>query len=275
MTLRLGWFTTARGSGSRAMYEAMADAIAGGQIEAEFAFVFCNRDPGEDETTDGFFELVHANGHPLVTRSSVRYRRSVGGDRSRPGEALPAWRADYDRAVDQDLAAHPFDVGVLAGYMLIFTGGFVERHPLLNLHPALPDGPTGTWREVIRELIRGRATESGVMLHMAIPDVDEGPVAAFCRYSLRAAGFESLWAELESDIDRLDDEALEATPLFTAIRNEGVRYESPLLMATIAEFAAGRLRAQGAAVVDADGKPRAPADLTSEVSKRVASSSHT
>ena len=274
MTLRLGWFTTARGSGSRAMYEAMADAIAGGQIEAQFAFVFCNRDPGEDETTDGFFELVRANSHPLVTRSSVRYRRSVGGDRSRPGAALPAWRADYDRAVDLDLAAHPFDVGVLAGYMLIFTGGFVQRHPLFNLHPALPDGPTGTWREVIRELMRGRATESGVMLHMAIPDVDEGPVAAFCRYSLRAERFESLWAELEGEIDGLDDEALEATPLFTAIRDEGVRYESPLLLATIAELATGRLRVQGAVVVDADGKPRAPADLTAEVSKRIASSSH-
>ena len=274
MTLRLGWFTTARGSGSRAMYEALADAIAAGQIEAEFAFVFCNRDPGEDETTDGFFELVRANGHLLVTRSSTRYRRSVGGDRSRPGEPLPAWRANYDRLVDRDLAQHPFDVGVLAGYMLIFTGGFVERHPLLNLHPALPDGPTGTWREVIHELMRDRATESGVMLHMAIPDVDEGPVVAFCRYSLLAAGFESLWATLEGEIDGLDDKALEATPLFTAIRDEGVRYESPLLLATIAEFAAGRLRAQGAAVVDAHGKPRAPADLTAEVSKRVASSSH-
>ena len=274
MTLRLGWFTTARGSGSRAMYETVADAIASGQIEAEFAFVFCNRDPGEDETTDGFFELVRANGHPLVTRSSVRYRRSVGGDRSRPGAPLPAWRADYDALVDGDLAEHLFDVGVLAGYMLIFTGGFVERHPLLNLHPALPDGPTGTWREVIRELIRGRATESGVMLHMAIPDVDDGPVVAFCRYSLRGAGFESLWAELESEIDGLDDDALEETPLFAAIRDEGARYESPLLLATIAEFAAGRLRAHGAAVVDADGRPRAPADLTAEVGRRVASSRH-
>ena len=42
MTLRLGWFTTARGSGSRAMFEAVASAIADGTLDAEFAAIVCN-----------------------------------------------------------------------------------------------------------------------------------------------------------------------------------------------------------------------------------------
>ena len=274
MTLRLGWFTTARGPGSRAMYETVAAAIDNGDLDAEFAFVFCNREPGEDEISDGFFRLVDANRHPLLTRSSVRYRRAVGGRRSRAGAPLPAWRVEYDRLVSQQLAEHPFDLGVMAGYMLIFGGEFVQRHPLLNLHPALPGGPVGTWREVIRALIRDRAREGGVMLHLAIADVDAGPVAAYCRYPLRGSDLDPLWVGSEGRGvalgDRPDDEELEASALFAAIRERGVQYESPMLLATIAEFAAGRLRAVQGRVLGPDGVPCAAADLTKQVRAQLA-----
>src|SRR5688572_1725339 len=180
MTVRLGWFTTARGSGSRTLYEAVEHAIQDGTLDAQFAFVFCNRDPGEDAVSDVFLQDVLSSGVPLVTRSSVAFRRATGGVRSRAGAPLPGWRAEYDRAVDDALAPYRFDLGVLAGYMLIFEREFVERHALLNLHPALPGGPTATWREVIRRLIRTRSDESGVMLHLAIPETDMGPVLAYC-----------------------------------------------------------------------------------------------
>ena len=134
---------------------------------------------------------------------------------------------------------HPFDLGVLAGYMLIFGPAFVSRHALLNLHPALPDGPAGTWREVIRHLIRSRAAESGVMLHLAIPEVDMGPVVAYCRYALHGATLDDAWARFGVDA-ALDDDAIEASELFAAIRHTGMVRESPLLLATLAEFAAGR-----------------------------------
>ena len=213
MTLRIGWFTTARGPGSRAMYEAVANAIAEGSLDAEFAFVFCNRDPGEDALTDSFLRLVEANGHPVLTKSSVGYRRAIGGSLSRAGEPRPAWRADYDRAVEGLIAPHSFDVGVLAGYMLIFEREFVSRHVVLNLHPALPTGPVGTWREVIRELIRSGASESGAMLHLAIPEVDAGPVIAFCRYPLLDAASAPLWDAVKAapDLDGRDHGEPEAS----------------------------------------------------------------
>lgn len=270
MTLNLGWFTTARGAGSRAMFEAVAAAIAAGTLDARFAVVFCNRDPGEDPVTDDFFARVRALGAPLVTRSSVAFRHAAGGARSRAGEPLPAWRLDYDRAVEEALRPTPFDLGVLAGYMLIFEREFSQRHALLNLHPALPGGPTGTWREVIRRLIRARAAESGVMLHLAIPAVDRGPVVAYCRYSLHTPALDREWAALAPRLDALDDAALEASALFAAIRAVGVVREAPLLVATLRAFAAGRLRAAGARVLDAAGAPPAPADLTREVDALVA-----
>ena len=269
MTLRIGWFTTARGPGSRAMYEAVAQAITAGSLDAEFALIFCNRDPGEDPLTDSLQRLVEANGHRLLTKSSVGYRRAVGGRLSRPGEPLPAWRDEYDRAVEELIAPHSFDVGVLAGYMLVFGREFVSKHVILNLHPALPGGPAGTWREVIRALIRSGASESGAMLHLAIPEVDAGPVIAFCRYSLRDPAIAPFWNAVEAAAD-LDDAAIEATPLFAAIRERGLRREAPLLVAALAEFAAGRLRAEAGRVLDATGANAAPADLTAVVEAALA-----
>lgn len=269
MTLRVGWFTTARGAGSRGMFEAVRAAVADGSLDARFAVVFSNREPGEDPVTDDFFALTQRDGIPLVTLSSVRYRREHGGERSQAGAPLPEWRAAFDHEVAGRLAGHPFDIGVLAGYMLILTPGFVERHPLLNLHPALPGGPVGTWREVIRELIRTRAPASGVMVHLAVPEVDAGPVAAFARFPLVGPDFDPLWAEFDGEIDESDDGAVEATPLFARIRRAQMTIEAPFLVAALAAFADGRLRAEGARILDASGAPAEPLDLTADVAARM------
>lgn len=242
MTLRIGWLTTGRGEGSRALYRATRDAITAGALSAELAVLFCNRDAGEAEATDALLDEVRGDGVPVVTRSSVAFRRARSGARSQPGAPLPAWRADYDRAVDLALAPHPFDVGVLAGYMLILTADFVGRHTLLNFHPALPTGPAGTWREVIRELIRSGATESGVMTHLAVAEVDAGPVATFCRYPLRDEELDPLWRALEPGRRGATDRDLEESALFAAIRRRGLRHEAPLLVQTLRAVADGRLQ---------------------------------
>ena len=220
MTLRIGWFTTARGPGSRGMFEHVERAVREGDLDAEFAFVFSNRERGESEATDSFFDLVEGAGIPLVTCSSVTFRRSVGGARSQPGEPLPAWRMAYDRRVARAIAEHPFDLGVLAGYMLIVERELVEGHTLLNLHPALPDGPAGVWQAVIRQLIREGAEESGVMVHLAIPEVDDRllPLPA-------ARPSEALREALPAPRPRT---IADASPLF-AIRARGVEREAPLL----------------------------------------------
>jgi len=255
-TLRIGWYTT-RGRSSRAMFEAVRDAIAARTLNAEIAYVFSNRDPGEDLVTDAFFDLVRAEGIPLLTVSSVAFRKAHGGERSRSGEPLPAWREDYDREVARLVDQHPADLGVLAGYMLIFTAGFTEAHPLVNLHPALPGGPIGTYVEVIRELMRTRAQESGVMLNVAIPEVDMGPVVAFSRYPIRGRDFDSTWLSFDPTGP---DEALDASPLFEAIRAAQVAHESPFLVAALQAFATGR------ATLDAP----VPLDLTEDVRTRLA-----
>lgn len=267
MTLHVGWFTT-RGASSRAMYELVQSAIEDGSLDARISFVFSNRDRGDDAVTDSFFDRVDADGVPLHAKSSVAYRKATGGERSKSGEPLPAWREAYDREVSDLVASHRVDIGVLAGYMLIFTAPFVERFPLLNLHPALPTGPIGTWREVIRELIRTNAEETGVMVHLAIPEVDLGPVIGYCRYRIDSPEFAAARQKLGDTTD-LDDATIEDSELFALIREAGVRRESPFLVELLQAFAEGRIGIEDGSVIYQSGRAALPVDITPEVEARL------
>ncbi len=256
--LRIGWFATARGSGSYNLLEATTRAIHNDDLRARIAFVFCNRGPGEAAPTDRFFELVRSCGIPLLTLSSVRFRKARRGGRSRPGEPLPEWRHEFDREVARLIAPYPFDVGMLAGYMLILTSEMAGRYPLLNLHPAAPGGPIGLWQDVIRQLIAERAERSGVTIFRVTPEVDAGPPATFCTY--RLDDLAPLWREAAA----APPDELERTGLFRAIRERGAARELPLAVATLRAFADRRLRFEDGRVVGADGRQTA-LDLTAQV----------
>lgn len=269
MTLRIGWFSTGGGPGSQRqrLLTAAVDAIREGALDAEIAFVFCNRERGEYEATDSFLDLAQSFGLTCLTHSSRKFRRSRGGKLSQPGEPLPPWRTEYDRAVAAIVAAHPFDVGVLAGYMLIFTGEMANRYPCLNLHPAEPVGPTGTWQQVIWQLIDRRAERSGVMVHLVTEELDRGPPVSFCTYSLRGPAFAPLWKELgertAADVQQAEGEE---HALFREIRRHGAAREAPLVIETLKALAQGRVRIADRQPVDAAGAPlRGGLDLTPEI----------
>ena len=270
--LRLGWFSTARGPTARRLLAAARDEIAAGRLAAEIAVVFCSREPSEDEQTDLFLEQVKGYGLPLVTLSYSRFRRERGHAPVRAGEALPEWRRDYDREVMRLLGAYPFELGVLAGYMLISSDVMCERYDMLNLHPAAPGGPAGMWQDVIWRLIEEQAGCSGVMMHLATPELDAGPVVTYCTCAIRGVGFDPLWVEVEERrAGEIRATEGEESPLFKEIRRHGVAREIPLVIETLRAFAQGRLRIVGKRVVDADGRAVAGYDLTGEVERAVPS----
>ncbi len=269
MTLRVGWFATGRGEGSRRLLTAAVDAIRRGELDAEIAFVFCNRERGEYEATDGFLDLVASFGITGLTLSARRFRRERDGARSRPGEPLPPWRAEYDRRVAELIAQHQFDIGMLAGYMLILTPEMARLHPFLNLHPAEPGGPAGTWQEVIHQLIERRAERSGVMIHLATEELDRGPPVAYGTYSLRGPVFDPLWQALGPSAAVEGEEH----PLFQEIRRHGAARELPLVVATLRAIAQGRVRIIDRIPVDAAGRALAGGlDLTAEIDAAMVSS---
>lgn len=249
--LRVAWLTTGRGEGSYGALAYLLTAIEQG-LPVELAVVFVNREPGEAAPTDRLMELVRSHGIPLETLSSVRFRKEAGGKRSRSGEPLPAWRHAFDRAVAERLARYDFRLGVLFGYMLIVTAELYDRFLLINDHPALPDGPTGPYEEVILELIRRGERESGCMYHVVTGDVDRGPVIAYCRFPIRDDANEQLWHSYDPSRG-IDD------PLWHDIRARGLRRERPFVTETLRAIAEGRLTVP----------PREPLDLTAAVEATV------
>ncbi len=268
MTLRIGWFATARGQTSGKLLAGALAAIGDGRLDAEVVVVFCNRDAGEDANADAFHEQVRAADIPLVTLSSREFRRAAGGEVARKGEPLPEWRRDYDRAVMRSLAQYEFEIGVLAGYMLIFCEEAAAKWDLLNLHPAAPGGPAGMWQEVIWELIAQGAASAGVMIHLATPELDEGPVVTYCTYPIRGGDIDELWRDADaSGVEAVRNAKGEELPLFREIRRRGVLREVPLVIETLRAFADGRLRVRDKQAVDAAGVVIDAYDLSEEIER--------
>ncbi len=268
--LTLGWFSTGRGATSRKLLAAAHDEIASDRLDARIAAVFCNREPGEDENTDAFLDQVRGYGIPLLCLSSRDFRRRLGEKPARKGEPLPDWRRAYDREVIRLLEPYPFDLGVLAGYMLIFCEEASTRYNLLNLHPAAPGGPKGIWQDVIWQLIEGGANRAGVMLHLATPELDEGPPVTYCTYPIRGPAFDPLWREIQGrTIAGIKAAEGEANPLFAEIRRHGVAREIPLVVETLRAFAGGRVRIEDKRVVDAGGRTILACDLTADIERVV------
>ena len=245
--LRLGWLTTARGAGSRGFYEVVQGAIDCGTLDARIEYVFSNRERGEGEGSDSFFDLVSGAGTPLVTLSSRRFKRDRGGGRW--SEHRDAFHVEAMRL----MAGYDVDICVLAGYMLIVGGEMCRRLTMINLHPAAPGGPEGTWQEVIWGLIEGRAEESGVMVHVVTEVLDAGPVLAYCTYPIVGPGYDRLWKDAVGVPAAVLRSQGEDQPLFAAIRREGVGRERPLLLGALRALALGGLKVADRRVTDADG----------------------
>jgi folate-dependent phosphoribosylglycinamide formyltransferase PurN len=264
--LRIGWFATGRGEGSQKLLRAAVEAIREGRLDAEIAFVFSNRERGRFEATDAFFDQVASYGIPLITLSDARFRKEHNGAVARKGEALPAWRSDYDRAVVELLRPHEYDIGMLAGYMLIGTAPLVEHRPLLNLHPAAPEGPAGTWQDVTWQLITERADHSGVRIHLGTLELDAGPIVTYCTYPLRGASIDLLWRAIDQrGIDEVRATDGESNPLFQEIRRRGAARELPLVVETLRAFADERLRIDGERITAGETKIVGGYDLTPEI----------
>jgi phosphoribosylglycinamide formyltransferase-1 len=259
---RIGWLSTGRDEAAEFLLLEVWKAMGAGRLRAEIPFVFCNRDRGESPATDGFLRLVDDLGIPVFTRSwkAFRARGAEGAGKITDREAL---RIAYDREVAAALGAA--DVYALVGYMLILGPELCERFPFINLHPAPPGGAAGAWEDVIWHLIEARASESGIMIHRATPELDRGPVLTYCQYSIRGGVFDPLWTEWEKALRADKSDRGNPPRLFHRIREAGVRREAPLLVETLRALADGRIRIAGAGVYRGGERLKMGLCLTDEV----------
>jgi phosphoribosylglycinamide formyltransferase-1 len=267
--MRVGWLSSGRDPASRNLLAEIVARAAADEIGLQIGAVFCDRERGESGQSDAFHELVADLGFPIVARSSAR---SWSGARA-AGTSREAWRAAFHDEAARLLAPFGLDVLVLAGYMLIVSPAMCARYAMLNLHPALPGGPTGTWQEVIWALLAGHADETGAMIHLVTPELDRGPVIAFDRFRIDGGAFAPLWRAFDAKVGRDGLPAVaaaegEAEPLFAAVRRRGEAREIPLLYRTVKQFVVGRLRALGGHA-EAPGA-ELPLDLSAEVDAELA-----
>jgi phosphoribosylglycinamide formyltransferase-1 len=251
---QLGWFSTGRDKAARDLLTVVQRSIALGEIEAEIAFVFCNREPGEARESDLFLKLVESYGLPLVCFSYRKFKAGKG-----------AGRLEYDREVMKRLQGFRPDLCVLAGYMLIVSKEMCRRYNMINLHPATPGGPKGTWQEVIWQLIDNKANETGVMMHLVTPELDMGPPVSYGTFPIRGKTFDKYWRELE----RIKKIQGENNPLLKLIRKHGLAREFPLIIATLKAFSQGKVKIDKGRVVDAEGRVIKGYNLTDEINQQI------
>lgn len=270
MSYKIGWFSTGRGPGSRNLLKTILDNIKSGVVNAEISFVFCSREQGEAEGSDLYLKMVRDHGIKLISFSSRHFKpemRKAGKERP---DTMKQWRIDYDREIMSRLGNHTSDINVLAGYMLIVGEEMCDRFDLINLHPAAPDGPAGTWQEVIWELITNKADQSGVMIHLVTKELDKGPPITFCTFPLRDPSIDPLWEKHEQalrqkGLDRIIREAGENNPLFKEIRERGAIRELPLIVQTLKTFSEGKIQIDNHQVLVDNHVQQQPYCLTEQI----------
>ena len=146
----------ASGGGTNA--QALIDACATGELDAQIVAVVCNN------STAGV--LGRAEQADIPTHV-IEHRGSDPDER----------RSADQRLIDVVSSCSP-DLVVLAGWMRILGSEVGAAFPIINLHPAKPGEFAGT-RAIQRAYEawqRGEISESGVMVHW-VPDegVDVGP----------------------------------------------------------------------------------------------------
>ncbi len=276
--MQLGWFSTGRDEAARNLLMEIWRRKEAGELDVEIPFVFCNWEPEKYPRTPQaierakFHDLVRKLGIDLIAISHLKVEpelRKQGlawtEDHAAPSSTLLEWRDIYGGQVIDAIrdAGHQPDVCILAGYMLIWSRVECEAYDAINLHPALPWGPTGTWEEVIWRLIALDETEQGVMMHLVTPELDRGPPVAYCRFPITGKGWDGLWAEVkERGVSWIMREEGESNRLFMKIRAEGESRELPLIAHTVEELAGGRLEIQDKWPVRQGKRIESGADLT-------------
>ena len=263
--LNIGWFSTGRDEAARQLFQAVQESIAKGDIAGKISFVFSNREPGESVESDSFLELVHSYDIPLICFSPKKFkcvtaneaRKSNNVIASEAKQSQESWRLKYDREVNKRIERFTPDLCVLAGYMLIIGEELCRKYNMINLHPAPPGGPVGSWQEVIWELIQDKAEKAGAMIHLATPELDRGPVISYCLFPIKGKPFDPYWHSGDKDT------------LFKLIRRHELAREFPLIISTIKALSQGQISIQDGKVIDAHGRSIDGYDLSDKIDKAV------
>lgn len=179
---RLGILISGRGSN----FQAIAEHIDAGRLEAEIAIVISNR--------------------PAAPGLQIAREREI------PAVCLPSrgiTRADYDCQLAAELKRHAVDLVCLAGFMRLLSAEFIGEFPLriLNVHPSLLPAFPGL--EAQAQALRHGVKVTGCTVHFVDDQLDAGPIIRqACVPVLEDDTVESLSARVLKEEHRIYCEAI-------------------------------------------------------------------
>ena len=148
---RLGILISGRGSN----FEAIADSIEKGDLDAEIAVVISNNPKAQ-----GLQRAQERGLNAVCVRSRAMEREA------------------YDRLVVEQLREAQVDLVCLAGFMRLLSSFFVNEYPqrILNIHPSLL--PSFPGLEAQLQAIEHGVRYSGCTVHFVDEHLDAGPIIA-------------------------------------------------------------------------------------------------
>jgi phosphoribosylglycinamide formyltransferase-1 len=151
MKKRLGILLSGRGSN----FEAIADSVAAGNLDAEIAVAIGNRPEARG------LEVARQRGLNAVCIPSKGLDRNI-----------------YDGMLAVELQKHAVDLVCLAGFMRLLSAGFVREFPrrILNIHPSLL--PSFAGLDAQYQALEHGAKISGCTVHFVDEYLDAGPIVA-------------------------------------------------------------------------------------------------
>lgn len=146
---RLGILISGRGSN----FEAIANAIRDGRLEAEIAVVISNR-----ESAAGL-QIARERGIPAVLLPSR------GMDRT-----------DYDGLLIEELQRRDLQLVCLAGYLRLLSARFIHAfaHRIVNIHPSLLPAFPGL--DAQHQALTHGVKVTGCTVHFVDEQLDSGPI---------------------------------------------------------------------------------------------------
>ena len=203
--LKIGWFSTGNGKGSLGFINFLLDQISKKSLNASLEFVFCNREFGEADGSDEYLNYIIQNNINLITLSSKNFQKRNNYKKFSDCREL------YDKEVLKLISEYEVDIIVLAGYMLILSEDLCTKFKFINLHPALPDGPKGTWGQVIAKLIENDKDYSGLNVHIVTKNLDSGKSIGYCKFPIKTNLYNDAWNQfnLESNYKNIIYEDLD------------------------------------------------------------------
>ena len=226
--LKIGWFSTGNGEGSLGFVKYFLEYIKKNNLDISLEYVFVNREYGEQQGSDNFIDYLKVNKINTITLSSKNFKKK---NLNKP---FFKYRREYDLEVKNLISSYDTDLIVMAGYMLILSDILCNEFRFINLHPALPKGPKGTWVDVIKYLISNNITESGLNAHVVTNKLDSGKSIGYCNFYYGNSNEEwKEYYELSKNSKKINYQNLK---LFSIIRNQILDREKILLLFVIEEF---------------------------------------